>query len=99
MATFYIEEYASIMTDFAGNEIPVPSNLLATQKLPIGSTSVQSANFNEKTAFLVLTAKADAQYEIDTNPTADTNSRIIIADTTIERFANGSQKIAVIEAQ
>lgn len=105
MATLYIEQYANIVEDTGGRDVPVPGQPIGTnpvQKITIGASSARnSVDFDEKTRFLIITADADCQFKVgDSSVTADADSRLIHSGTYREVNVNGKDtRIAVIEKQ
>jgi len=95
----YIEEYADLQEDIAGNQMQSPGDLLATQKVSIGASSVQSAAFNSKTEYLLITSDVDCQFEIGNDPTADGDSRYLPSALLRSVSTENKSKIAVIEKQ
>lgn len=104
MATLYIEQYASIFEDAKGNEAQLPSRPLGSEpslKVTVGASSARtSADFDGSAKFLIIATDTDCQFELgDSSVTADTNSRILFANTYREVEIGSATRIAVIEKQ
>lgn len=100
----YIEQYASIFEDSKGNEAQLPSRPLGSEptlKINIGASSARtSTDFDTASKFLILATDTDCQFELgDSTVTADTNSRILFANTYREVEIGSATRIAVIEKQ
>ncbi len=81
MATLYIEEYQSLPDDARGSTIPAAGMLVANQSITsLSASSQQSAAFNNKTTFIMITADVASQVEIGSNPTAASTSTYLPAD-------------------
>ena len=97
----YIEEYANL-ADVRGRDAQIPGEPLATETVAIGGSSARStADFNEATQFLVLSADADCQFEVgDGTVTADADSRILFSGTyRVIGVKDSNSRIAVITKQ
>lgn len=105
MATLYVEQYNRIVEDTKGNQAQVPGVPLGTEpslKVTVGATSARtSSDFETEAKFLILAADVDCQFEVgDSTVTADTNSRILLANTYREvEVRESDTRIAVIEKQ
>ena len=102
VGTLYIEEYEKIA--YAGKApIPVPSLLVAVQKVNIGAigdASAASAAVNARTRFVRLKARgADAQFELGLAPTADAADRVLIKDVPEDYEIGPLWKVAVLQAE
>ena len=100
MATFYIEEYANLAHDFAGNPIAAPDEVLARQKITITGTSAASSAFNASTRFIHISTDTICQWLVGASPTASVTSSFLPASDS--RFLGGrlaGNKIAVIDQQ
>ena len=81
MATLYIEEYQSLPDDARGQTVPAAGSIVTTQTITsISATSQQSAAFNAKTTFIMVTADVAVQVAIGTSPTAGSTDAYIPAD-------------------
>lgn len=100
MATLYIEEYQSVGVQAGIGMIPVPTTLLAKQKVTIDVTQNTSSALNAATRFVLLTTDTACQFEVNANANGD--SRFLPADAS--RFIGvsgkgGSTTISVITQQ
>lgn len=98
----YIEQYATLFEGGKGQLPAEPLGTEPTQKLTVGATTVRtSENFDSATQILILSTDTDCQFEVgDDTVTADTNSRILFANTyrAIE-VKESDDRIAVIQKQ
>ena len=95
----YIEEYQNLPKD-ANGFLPIVGSLIATQKVTVGASSTQSSAFNAKTNYVVIQVDTGScQFETGSNPTADGDSRLLVAGQRVPLSVVKEGKIAVIEKQ
>jgi len=93
----YITEFEDSANSKSGAQIQVGTHpAVQMQKVPIGSTSQTSVQFDDRTKFVRLHATAQCHLVFGTNPTATSNHMILQSGQTENFGVSMYQKLAVI---
>ena len=96
-ATLYISEFQNGVGVVGTSQVQAPpQSAITDQIVAVGVGSAQSAAFNAKTNFVLLTCDTGCSVLVGSNPTATTSNFLLSANETASFVVSPGQKVAVI---